>query len=90
MVHSLLSPLPYSGGVPEIRYWDDLEASLLRIPEEQWQQIKSIPGMTGDEDFDAAMREFRAKYHRDDDEDTDAGDDGFVSESGRLPVFDDD
>ena len=49
------------------------------MPEEQWESIKSIPGMTGDEDFDEAMREFRAKYHREEEDD-----------EPDMPVFEDD
>lgn len=97
MARSLLSPPPYSAEAPEIRYWDDLEAALLRIPDEDWQNIKSIPGMTGDEDFDAEMRAFRAKYHKEPAEDDDFplgaeddDDEGFVVGSSRLPIIDED
>lgn len=98
MARSLLSPPPYSAEAPDIRYWDDLEAALLRIPDDEWQNIKSIPGMTGDEDFDAEMRAFRAKYHKEpaeEDDDFPLGaedddDEGFAIGSGRLPIIDED
>lgn len=63
-VRSLLSERPYRPGVPEIRHWDDLEDAYLRMPDDAWDALRSVPGMTGDDDFDAAMLEFRLSVDR--------------------------
>ncbi len=58
VVRSLLGERPYRPGVPEIRHWDDLEDAYLRMDDDAWEDLRNVPGMTGDDVFDAALREF--------------------------------
>lgn len=55
VVRSLLGERPYKPGVPEIRHWSDVEDAYLRMPDEDWEELRNTPGMTGDDDFDRAM-----------------------------------
>lgn len=54
----LLGERPYKAGVPEIRHWDDLEDAYLRMDDESFESLKNVPGMSGDDVFDAAMLAF--------------------------------
>lgn len=62
-MRSLLPPPPSQDGVPELRFWDDYEAALLRMDDDDWEDLKNVPGMSGDAEFDEEYRKFRERYH---------------------------
>lgn len=53
--------MPYRVGVPELTHWEDREAALLRLSEKEWEYIKTIPGYSGNPEFDKDMALFLAE-----------------------------